>query len=697
MSSFLMNPSPAAYYGNYSGQTEYSVGSGAAAGVPPMTHYPPGSYGDGASDHSPPPAFTSGLPMHNHSNGMPLSAHQLAAHQGHLPQQQSPGNTSTSSSQPPPQQQQQSQQSTGSSGQSNSTYYQGSAQDLLNDVPTSSSLMSTALAPLSMTTGVHSVQQHGAHLSHLTTTSQSSLTQLQSFSGPGTPNAIDRCGSAQPPPSSTAGQTAGPNSNNIQLPQQPQSSSQFQSTAQLTPPPSVSTDGSHQSPVLAYPNYREYTELGNSNNSNSTHTTGSANGCSLLASSLGTGSVSSGSAVAAASAAAAVAAAAAGQLLPYDTNDCLTSNGSLSPSLTNQLQLVSHHSHHVHHPHHPHHPPPPHHHYPANGAAASPAHFNQLGFVHQQAQFQQNAAAAAVAAAAAAAQSYSNAQSHHHPHHHLSYFSDTSGHLLGNGLLAPALNSSVATAAANQRKCSSPSNSLSGAHSPTSINYTSLGPPTQSDPTLNHLAHSSHHTHPHGIHPISAHHHSHLTHPSHLHHHQQHLQHQQQLQQHQQQQQQQQQQQAQQQQAQHHGASSSNPYLDSNATMGFNGLMYHLNPLSPHSPSPTLMSGSNQSPPNQLHSLVSAHSQQQQQQQQLPPTQTNASPAQFYTPSMSLHGVPSTAPHPALAAAMVTGNSATQTSGSTQSQRSSSPLSSVQAPVTTYKWMHVKRNPPKPG
>lgn len=54
-------------------------------------------------------------------------------------------------------------------------------------------------------------------------------------------------------------------------------SNQYQTTAQLTPPPSVSTEGSHQSPVLAYPSYRDYTELSNSNNSiNSTPTTSSA-------------------------------------------------------------------------------------------------------------------------------------------------------------------------------------------------------------------------------------------------------------------------------------------------------------------------------------------------------------------------------------------------------------------------------------
>lgn len=54
-------------------------------------------------------------------------------------------------------------------------------------------------------------------------------------------------------------------------------SNQYQTTAQLTPPPSVSTDGSHQSPVLTYPSYRDYTELSNSNNSiNSTPTTTSS-------------------------------------------------------------------------------------------------------------------------------------------------------------------------------------------------------------------------------------------------------------------------------------------------------------------------------------------------------------------------------------------------------------------------------------
>lgn len=54
---------------------------------------------------------------------------------------------------------------------------------------------------------------------------------------------------------------------------------QYQTTAQLTPPPSVSTEGSHQSPVLAYPSYRDYTELSNSNNSinnNPTPTTSSS-------------------------------------------------------------------------------------------------------------------------------------------------------------------------------------------------------------------------------------------------------------------------------------------------------------------------------------------------------------------------------------------------------------------------------------
>lgn len=54
-------------------------------------------------------------------------------------------------------------------------------------------------------------------------------------------------------------------------------SNPYQTTAQLTPPPSVSTDGSHQSPVLTYPSYRDYTELSNSNNSiNSTPTTTSS-------------------------------------------------------------------------------------------------------------------------------------------------------------------------------------------------------------------------------------------------------------------------------------------------------------------------------------------------------------------------------------------------------------------------------------
>lgn len=46
-------------------------------------------------------------------------------------------------------------------------------------------------------------------------------------------------------------------------------SNQYSSTAQLTPPPSVS-EGSHQSPVLSHPSYRDYTELSTSNNSTPT-------------------------------------------------------------------------------------------------------------------------------------------------------------------------------------------------------------------------------------------------------------------------------------------------------------------------------------------------------------------------------------------------------------------------------------------
>jgi hypothetical protein len=96
--------------------------------------------------------------------------------------------------------------------------------------------------------------------------------------------------------------------------------------------------------------------------------------------------------------------------------------------------------------------------------------------------------------------------------------------------------------------------------------------------------------------------------------------------------------------------------------MGFNGLMYHLNPLSPHSPSPTLI--------NQNQSIGN---------------QSNPSPAQFagYPPA-TMRTTGSLQQHPQ------------QQQQTSASQRPSSPLS-IQAPVTTYKWMHVKRNPPKPG